>query len=52
MFLQLASQGKSVPGPYVKAYLPAIKMMDDIVQAGPTYVQNLRVLHKRAKNRR
>jgi len=51
-FLELAGQGKSISSPYVQAYLPAVKMIDDIVQAGPTYVQNLRVLHQRAKKRR
>jgi hypothetical protein len=29
--------------------MPAIKMIDDIVAAGPAYVNNLRALHKRAK---
>jgi len=33
----------------VQAYLPAIEMIDDLVQAGPAYVQQLRALHKRAK---
>jgi hypothetical protein len=35
-----------------QAYLPAIKMVDDIVQGGPAYVQQLRALHQRAKRRR
>jgi len=33
----------------VQAYLPAIEMLDDIVQAGPAFVQQLRALQKRAK---
>jgi hypothetical protein len=33
----------------VQAYMPAIQMIDDIVQAGPAAVQQLRALHKRAK---
>jgi len=49
-FLDLAKQGKSVPGQFVQGYLPAVKMIDDIVQAGPQYINLLRSLHKRAKN--
>jgi len=30
---------------------PAIEMLDDIVSAGPGFVQLLRVLHKRAQKR-
>jgi len=48
-FLELALNGKSVPGSMVKGYLPALKMLDDIVTAGPGYVQMLRLLHQRAK---
>ena len=48
-FLELALNGKSVPGTMVKGYLPALKMLDDIVTAGPGYVQMLRLLHQRAK---
>ena len=33
----------------VAAYLPAIKMIDDIVKGGPAMVQQLRAVHKRAK---
>ncbi|MDA9938770.1 hypothetical protein N9C48_01535 [bacterium] len=48
-FLELALNGKSVPSSMVKGYLPALKMLDDIVTAGPGYVQMLRLLHQRAK---
>ena len=48
-FLELALNGKSVPGSMVKGYLPALKMLDDIVTTGPGYVQMLRLLHQRAK---
>ena len=41
-FLDLAKQGKSVPGQFVQGYIPAIKMVDDIVQAGPAYINLLR----------
>jgi len=50
-FLIFALEGKTIPAPYVEAYLPIIDMIDDIVQAGPGYIQNLRALHKRAKSR-
>ena len=48
-FLELAREGKSIPSPYVKAYLPALEIFDDIVRAGPSFLQVLRVLHKRAQ---
>jgi len=48
-FLQLAQNGQSIPKPAVEAYLPIINMIDDLVQAGPAYIQQLRSLHKRAK---
>lgn len=51
-FLDLAEDGKSIPSSLVKGYLPAIEMIDEIVQAGPAYVQLLRALHSRAKKAR
>lgn len=48
-FLEQAKNGKAASANMVQAYLPAIKMIDDIVQAGPGAVQQLRALHKRAK---
>ena len=51
-FLDLAQSGNSIPSTFLKGYMPIIKMVDDIVSAGPTYVQNLRVLHNRAKKAR
>lgn len=48
-FLELAEKDKSIPSSLVKGYKPAIEMIDDIVQAGPAYVQMLQALHKRAK---
>ena len=51
-FLELAKNGQSVPSTFVKQYMPAIEMIDDIVKAGPGYVQMLRSLQKRAKQRR
>jgi|GEM_PF-5405668 len=51
-FIGLANSGKSVMGTYVSAYLPVIQMIDDIVKAGPVYIEQLKVLHQRAKKRR
>ena len=51
-FLELARSGNSIPSTFVKQYLPAIVLIDDIVKAGPGYVQMLRSLQKRAKQRR
>ncbi len=51
-FLELAKDGKSIPSTFVKQYLPAILIIDNIVKAGPGYVQMLRSLENRAKKRR
>jgi hypothetical protein len=48
-FVELSRKGKSIPSSMVEAYQPIIEMIDDIITAGPSYVQLLRVLHKRAK---
>ena len=48
-FLEQAKDGKAARANMVQAYLPAIKMIDDIVKAGPGAVQQLRAVHKRAK---
>lgn len=51
-FLNQAKNGKAASSNMLQAYLPAIELLDDIVKAGPAYVQNLRALHSRAKKRR
>ena len=48
-FLEQAKDGKAASANMVAANLPAIKMIDDIVKAGPGAVQQLRAVHKRAK---
>jgi len=48
-FLEFAKNEKTIPSSFVEGYLPVIEMVDDIVTAGPGYVQMLKVLHKRAK---
>jgi hypothetical protein len=51
-FLDQAKNGKAVSAEMMKAYLPVVELIDDIVQAGPAYVQNLRAVHDRAKKKR
>jgi len=51
-FLDQAKAGNAVSAEMLKAYMPVIEMIDDIVQAGPAYVQNLRAVHDRAKKKR
>lgn len=48
-FVDLALSNKSIPSTVVQAYLPAIKMLHDIVSGGPSYVSMLRALAERAK---
>ena len=48
-FLELAKDGRSIPPQMVQAYMPAITMIDNIVKAGPSFVQLLRTLENRAK---
>lgn len=50
LFLKKAAGGDSIPSTAVKGYQPAVKMLNDIVQAGPGFVQQLKVLHKRAND--
>jgi len=48
-FINFAKKGTAVSSTMVAAYLPVIKMVTEIVQAGPGYIQQLKVLHQRAK---
>lgn len=50
-FIELAEQGRSVPPQLVAGYMPIIEMVDDIVNSGTAYIQQLKMLHKRAKNK-
>lgn len=50
-FVEAAKKGESAPSTFVKGYLPVVEMIEDIVEAGPSYVHNLKVLHQRAKKR-
>ena len=48
-FIDMAQEGKAVPKNFVEAYLPIINMIEDIIDAGPQGIQQLRALHKRVK---
>lgn len=52
LFVEHAKHGKATNSAMNQAYLPAIELLDDIVTAGPAYIQQLRALHKRAKKGR
>lgn len=52
LFVDHAKQGKATNGAMNRAYMPAVEMLDDIVTAGPAFIQQLRALHKRAKKGR
>jgi len=49
-FVELAEDGRSVPSTLVEGYMPIIEMVEDIVNGGTAYIQQLKLLHKRAKN--
>jgi hypothetical protein len=51
-FVEMAEEGRTPPNQYVKGYAPIVEMIDDIVGGGTAYIQQLRQLHKRAKNSR
>lgn len=51
-FVDKASKGISIPGNIVNSYYPIIKMVHEIVLAGPAYVEQLKQVHNRAKNSR
>lgn len=48
-FLQSARSGKAIVANFTQAYLPIIVMIDDIVRAGPAYIEQLKQVHNRAK---
>jgi len=51
-FVDQAKNGNAIPSSMVNAYMPVIKMVDDIAQAGPAYIQQLRILQNRAQKSR
>ena len=48
-FLQSARSGRAIVANFTQAYLPIILMIDDIVKAGPAYIEQLKQVHNRAK---
>jgi len=49
-FVDTVQDGRTPPSQFTKGYLPIIEMVEDIVNAGTASIQQLRLLHKRAKN--
>jgi len=47
----MVKQGKGVPGPYMSAYAPVVKMIDDIAKGGYAYVKLLQNIHDRARKK-
>lgn len=48
-FLEQAQSGNAVSAEMLRAYLPVIEMVNDIVAGGPAYIQTMRALRERAK---
>jgi len=48
-FIEQAETGQGIPSSMVKGYFPIIAMIDDLVDAGPGAIAQLRNLHKRHK---
>lgn len=48
-FLDNALQGRAVVANFMQSYVPILVMIDDIVKAGPNYINQLKQLHMRAK---
>ena len=47
----MIKQGRAVPAPIMQAYTPVVKMIDDIVKGGYTFVRLLQSIHDRAKKK-
>ena len=48
----MIKQGKAVPAPVMQAYARVIRMIDDIVKGGYTFVRLLQTIHDRAKTKK
>ena len=48
-YLKMLQAGQSIPSSVAGSYFPIVIMIHDIVTAGPAYIQQLKILHKRAK---
>jgi len=51
MAADLVKQGKAVPAPVMSGYAPIIRMVDDIVKGGYTFVKLFQTIHQRAKKK-
>lgn len=51
-FLNMISKGKTIPANIASSYYPLVMMIHDIVRAGPAYIDQLKILHNRAKKAR
>ena len=47
--LSLTTRGLGIPPRFAQAYAPIMRIIDDIVKAGPGYVNLLKQVHNRAK---
>ena len=52
MAVDMAKQGRSIPGQLVASYVPIMKMIDDIAKGGYMFVRLLQTIHARAKSKR
>jgi len=48
--LSIASRGLPIPARFAQAYAPIMRIVDDIVKAGPGYVNLLKQVHNRARS--
>lgn len=48
-FLANINTGKAIPAQFASSYIEIIKMVHDIVRAGPAYIEQFKQVHKRAK---
>ena len=51
-FLNMISKGKTIPANIAASYYPLVMIVHDIVKAGPAYIDQLKILHNRAKKAR
>ena len=47
--LNMTSRGLGIPPRFAQAYAPVMRIVNDIIKAGPGYVNLLRQVHNRAK---
>jgi hypothetical protein len=47
--LNMTSRGLGIPPRFAQAYAPIMRIIDDIIKAGPGYVNLLKQVHNRAR---